>query len=247
MGKVTNTQSPTSRSDGASNDSLALPTGAEKAARVEAMFDRISGRYDVLNRLLTFGLDVRWRRETTRHLGLPVGSRVVDLACGTGDFCRDLERAGHDAIGIDFSAGMLSAARTTAPLVRGDALALPVADATLDGITCGFALRNFVDLEPFFAECARTLRAGGRIAMLEVAEPEQRWLRAGHHFYFNRVVPLIGGLVSDRAAYRYLPESAAYLPARPELVGIIEAAGFIDVDARVLRPGAAQLIAGTRR
>src|SRR3954468_16754296 len=169
-----------------------LPTAEHKAEAVEAMFDRIAPRYDRLNRVLTFRLDVGWRRKAVAALGLPNGSLVLDVACGTGDLCRDLAAAGLRAIGVDFSAGMLASARTATPLVRGDTLALPLPDGAADGITCGFALRNFVSLDAFFAEAARLVRAGGRFAFIDVAEPEHAVLRAGHHFYFRRVVPFVG-------------------------------------------------------
>lgn len=224
-----------------------LPSDRAKAEHVENMFDRISARYDFMNRVLTFGLDVRWRRQTVDSLGLHRGACVLDVACGTGDLCRDLMHAGYRAVGIDFSAGMLCEARTSAPLVRGDALQLPLGPASADGVTCGFALRNFSSLAPFLTECARVLRPGGRIALLEVAEPTGRLLRAGHHFYFRRVVPVVGALLSDGSAYRYLPESTAYLPEPAQLVAALEAAGFASVTRQLLRPGAAQLLSGTRK
>jgi demethylmenaquinone methyltransferase/2-methoxy-6-polyprenyl-1,4-benzoquinol methylase len=227
-----------------------LPEERDKPVTVEAMFDRISPRYDLLNRLLTFGLDTRWRRATVASLseggGLARGSLVLDVACGTGDLCRDLMHDGYRAVGIDFSTGMLGSARTSAPLVRGDALALPIARGLVDGVTCGFALRNFAAIEPFLAECARALRHGGRIALLEVAEPHQPLLRAGHSVYFRRIVPFVGGLLSDRAAYRYLPASTAYLPPPAALCRAVAEAGFTDVRRRLLAPGAAQLVTGSR-
>jgi demethylmenaquinone methyltransferase/2-methoxy-6-polyprenyl-1,4-benzoquinol methylase len=116
-----------------------------------------------------------------------------------------------------------------------------------DGVTCGFALRNLVDLAPFFAELARVLRPGGRIALLEVATPPNRVLRWGHALYFGKVVPAIGGLISDAAAYRYLPRSVAYLPAPGEMREMIARAGFTDVDRRLLSGGVAQLVTATRR
>jgi demethylmenaquinone methyltransferase/2-methoxy-6-polyprenyl-1,4-benzoquinol methylase len=223
-----------------------LPTGAEKARVVEQMFDRIAPRYDLLNRLLTFRMDVAWRRAAVNSLQLVAGARVLDLACGTGDLCRTLESAGYVAIGTDFSAGMLAAARTSAPLVRADAVHLPFADASLDGLTCGFALRNFVDLAPVLAECARVLRPRGRLALVDVSEPTSAPARAVHALWFRRVVPFVGGLLSDRRAYSYLPASTAYLPARPQLLRIVSAAGFVDVTHRTLGAGAAQLISGAR-
>jgi demethylmenaquinone methyltransferase / 2-methoxy-6-polyprenyl-1,4-benzoquinol methylase len=223
-----------------------LPAAEDKPRAVRSMFDSIAHRYDLVNRVMTFGLDVGWRRRAVRELQLDRAALVLDVACGTGDFCRELERAGMVAVGVDFSSGMLGAARTDAPLLQGDALTLPVASGALDGITCGFALRNVADIRALFGEFARTLRTGGRIAALEVAEPASGLLRAGHSLYFKKVVPVIGGLLSDRSAYRYLPESAAYLPPPAELVRIIEVAGFTQVRRTALALGAAQLLTGTR-
>jgi len=226
-----------------------LPEPAEKAAAVDAMFDTIAPRYDRLNRILTFGLDVAWRRKAVDALRLSAGARVLDIACGTGDFCREISAAGGQPIGLDRSAGMLAAAvaaGTRSPLVRGDGLLLPVADRTFDGVTCGFALRNVVALEPLFAECARVLKPAGRFAFLEVAEPESAVVRAGHRAYFRHVVPFVGGLLSDRAAYRYLPDSTAYLPSPRVLTAQLTGAGFTDVTRRLLGLGAAQLLSGTR-
>jgi demethylmenaquinone methyltransferase/2-methoxy-6-polyprenyl-1,4-benzoquinol methylase len=171
---------------------------------------------------------------------------VLDLACGTGDLCRELQRNGLEPVGVDLSHGMLAAARTTAPLAQGDALGLPVPDAAVDGATCGFALRNFLALEPFFAELARVVRPGGRIALLEVAEPANPLLRVGHGIYFGKVVPRIGGLLSDGAAYRYLPKSVAYLPPPEALLDALAGAGFSGVDRTLLSGGIAQLITATR-
>jgi demethylmenaquinone methyltransferase/2-methoxy-6-polyprenyl-1,4-benzoquinol methylase len=225
---------------------MALPQGAEKQRMVRDMFDAIAPRYDLVNRIMTFRLDVRWRKRTVRALALPEGSQVLDLAAGTGDLCRDLQAAGHRPVGVDLSYGMLAAARTDAPLVQADALRLPVADGIADGVTCGFALRNFVDLPAFAAELARVVRPGGRIALLEVAEPANPILRAGHGIYFGKVVPRIGGLLSDAGAYRYLPKSVAYLPAPDQLVGLFHEAGFPDTTRTLLTGGIAQLLVGTR-
>jgi demethylmenaquinone methyltransferase/2-methoxy-6-polyprenyl-1,4-benzoquinol methylase len=262
-----------------------LPTGAEKVAAVDAMFDAIAPGYDVTNRVISLGLDTRWRRRTVRSLSLPAGSRVLDLACGTGDLSDELARQGLTAIGLDRSAGMLqaagaraasarrpastaaergtagatpprsSAAPSPAPLVRGDGLDLPFRSGSLDGIVCGFALRNFAALPPVLSECARVLRAGGRIGLLEVDAPTQPLLRFGHQVWFGKVVPFIGGLVAARsgapraratAAYRYLPASVAYLPAPAELLALIASAGFISVERHPLTGGIAQLLTGIR-
>lgn len=226
---------------------MALPVGDEKAKAVREMFDSIAPRYDLVNRIMTFRMDVGWRRRTVASLALRPGSTVADLACGTGDLCDELTSSGLEPIGIDVSFGMLANARTGAPLVEGDALRLPVRDGGLDGVTCGFALRNFVSLEPFLAELGRAVRPGGRIALLEVATPPNRVLRWGHSVYFGKVVPLIGGLLSDPAAYRYLPRSVAYLPEPDDLLAMIADAGFTDVKRRLLSVGIAQLLTATRR
>ena len=224
-----------------------LPQGEEKARHVRAMFDRVAGRYDVVNRVMTFGRDVGWRRRTVGELRLPGGSRVADLACGTGDLCTELRRAGYRAVGIDFSQGMLANATTEAPLVRADVLNLPLRDGSVDGVTCGFALRNVADLGGFLAEIGRVVRPQGRVALLETSEPEPRLLRAGHRVYFGKVVPMIGGVLSDRRAYAYLPRSMAYLPPPAALVAMLEGAGFAEIRRIALGGGAVQLLAGTRR
>jgi demethylmenaquinone methyltransferase/2-methoxy-6-polyprenyl-1,4-benzoquinol methylase len=233
-----------SRATGSGTD--ILPSADDKPRAVEAMFDRIAPRYDALNRALTFRMDIGWRRAAVGSLQLTPGGRVLDLACGTGDLCRTLTQAGARPVGIDFSAGMLRAARTDAPLVRADALRLPFRDATFDALTCGFALRNFAALAPVFEECARVLRPGARVALLDVAEPDNPVAKSVHSAWFRHVVPFVGGIVSDRAAYRYLPASTAYLPPVPELLERLVDSDFVDVSRRRLGFGAAQLITGSR-
>lgn len=226
-----------------------LPSGAAKRRAVRDMFDAIAPRYDLVNRVMTLRLDVAWRRRTAKELGLPPGSLVADLACGTGDFCRELARLGHCPVGFDFSMGMLRAAPAgdgAAPLVNADVLELPLPDGALDGATCGFALRNLTAVPPLFAELARGLRSGGRVGLLEVDAPTNPVLRWGHRLYFGRVVPLIGAVLSDRDAYRYLPESVAYLPRPDELIDGLQSAGFVDVRRHKLSAGIAQFITATR-
>ncbi|MEA2616003.1 MAG: demethylmenaquinone methyltransferase / 2-methoxy-6-polyprenyl,4-benzoquinol methylase [Chloroflexota bacterium] len=228
---------------------LSPPRPAAARDRADAnrvMFDRIAPRYDRLNRVLTLGLDARWRRRTVAALGLPAGSLVIDLACGTGDLCRETQRAGLRCVGVDVAARMLAHSHTSAPLVRADILTLPLAPGTADGAVCGFALRNVVDIPACLRETARVLRPGGRIGFLEVAEPANPLLRRGHALYFRRVVPFVGGLLSDREAYRYLPASTAWLPSPAELLAMVRDAGFTAVARRSLGGGAAQLLTGTR-
>jgi demethylmenaquinone methyltransferase/2-methoxy-6-polyprenyl-1,4-benzoquinol methylase len=223
-----------------------LPQGEEKVRAVRSMFDTIAPRYDLVNRLMTFRMDVGWRRTTVARLDLPPGSRVLDLACGTGDLCRELASSDLRPVGADLSFGMLVAARTTAPLVHADVLRLPVPDGSVDGATCGFALRNFVDLGEFVVELARVVRPGGRIALLEVAEPPNPVLRWGHGVYFGAVVPRIGALLSDGAAYRYLPKSVAYLPEPERMLDMLAEAGFRRPRRDLLSTGIAQLLTATR-
>jgi len=223
-----------------------LPSAGDKSQVVEEMFDRIAPRYDLLNRVLTFRMDVGWRHAAVRSLGLRNGARVLDVACGTGDLCAALVHEGYRAFGIDFSAGMLRVRHTDAPVARCDAERLPFPDETFDGLTCGFALRNFVALEPVLAEAARVTRSGGRVTLLDVAEPASPAARAVHRFWFRHVVPAVGGIVSDRAAYRYLPASTVYLPPTAGLLDLVGDAGFVDVSHRRLGGGAVQLVTGTR-
>jgi len=209
------------------------------------LFDAISPRYDMVNRVMTFGMDVGWRRRAVRELRLPGGALVLDLACGTGDLCRELSRRGYRPGGADFSHGMLVNARTDAPLVEADILRLPMRDASADGVTCGFALRNVVSLDDLFRELARVVRPGGRVALLDASEPDNPVLRAGHHVYFNRAVPLIGGVLSNRDAYAYLPKSMAYPPPPAAMVAMLRDAGFPNAERFQLSGGLTQLLTGT--
>jgi demethylmenaquinone methyltransferase/2-methoxy-6-polyprenyl-1,4-benzoquinol methylase len=210
------------------------------------MFDAIAPHYDLVNRLITFGLDQSWRRATIGALGLPAGSLVLDLACGTGDLTRLATGQGHRVIGVDLSAGMLAANCTGAPLVQANCSQLPFPDGAFDGLVCGYALRNFTDLTDALSETARVLRAGGRLAILEVDAPTSPVLRAGHRVWFEKVVPVLGGALSDREAYDYLPRSTAYLPAAPALRRMIGQAGFSAVGIRPLAGGLSQLLIATR-
>jgi demethylmenaquinone methyltransferase / 2-methoxy-6-polyprenyl-1,4-benzoquinol methylase len=223
-----------------------LPEGADKQRMVRELFDRISGRYDLVNRVMTLGMDIGWRRRTAGELRLPAEARVIDLACGTGDLCRDLRRNGYRAVGVDFAHGMLERAGAETPLIEADVLHLPFADGIADGATCGFALRNVIDLDTLFRETARVVRFGGRVAFLETSRPERPLLRRGHAIYFERVVPLIGAALSDGEAYRYLPRSMAYLPDPGELLRRLREAGFPDAERFPLSGGIAQLLVGTR-
>ena len=237
----------TETSDGARRwDTDELPEGDEKVAAVRDMFDAIAPKYDRLNRIISFRLDVRWRKRAVRDLALAPGSRVLDLASGTGDLCVDLEAARIRPISVDLSFGMLAADRSGAPRVQGDILRLPHPDASVDGVTCGFALRNLVDLPTFFAELGRVVRPGGRIALLDVSVPTNPVVRWGNDIYFGKVVPRIGAALSDGPAYRYLPKSVAYLPPPSEMLETLRSAGFLDATHAQLSGGLTQLLVGTR-
>jgi demethylmenaquinone methyltransferase/2-methoxy-6-polyprenyl-1,4-benzoquinol methylase len=227
-----------------------LPPLEEKGARVRAMFDRIAPRYDALNRLLSAGLDQRWRRAALERVSVGEGDRVVDLACGTGDLAELSTARGAQVIGVDFAFEMLGAARRRgirAAFLQGDGEALPLRDEWATVVTCGFALRNFVSLPLIFREIARVLEPGGRVAFIEVDRPRPALIRFAHALYFDRIVPMVGGLLSDRSAYAYLPKSTVYLPPTTELLGLLEDAGFEQVERQSLLFGAAQIVTGIRR
>jgi demethylmenaquinone methyltransferase/2-methoxy-6-polyprenyl-1,4-benzoquinol methylase len=228
-------------------DTEALPHGEEKVAAVRQMFDAIAPRYDLVNRIMTFRLDVRWRRKAVDLLALAKGATVADLAAGTGDLCADLAAVGHRPLAFDLSYGMLAAATVDTPRVQADILRLPLPDAAVDGANCGFAVRKLVDLPSFFAELGRVVRRGGRIALLDVGIPDNRLVRFGNTIYFGHVVPRIGGLLSDGAAYRYLPKSVAYLPTPEVMIRQLHDVGFSDAQHIPLSGGITQLLVGTRR
>ena len=236
-----------SNSDKVAWDTPELPQGDAKAKVVQNMFDAIAPRYDLVNRIMTFRLDTRWRKIAVRKLALTRGARVLDLASGTGDLCINLRKAGLHPLSFDMSFGMLAADHSNAPRVQADILRLPIATQSVDGVTCGFALRNLVDLKVFFHEIARVTKSGGRIALLDVSTPTNPVIRWGNSVYFGKVVPRIGGLLSNRAAYNYLPKSVAYLPAPEQLVRMLQDAGFEHVRHEQLSGGLTQLMHATKR
>jgi demethylmenaquinone methyltransferase/2-methoxy-6-polyprenyl-1,4-benzoquinol methylase len=236
-----------SNSDKVAWDTQELPQGVAKAKVVQNMFDAIAPRYDMVNRIMTFRLDTRWRKIAVRKLALTKGARVLDLASGTGDLCVDLRKAGLIPLSFDMSFGMLAADHSKAPRVQADILRLPIATQSVDGVTCGFALRNLVDLDVFFHEIARVTKSGGRIALLDVSTPTNPLIRWGNSVYFGKVVPRIGGLLSNRAAYNYLPKSVAYLPSPEQLVAMLQNAGFEHVRHEQLSGGLTQLMHATKK
>jgi len=223
-----------------------LQAGPDRQQAIREMFDRIAPRYGRMNSLMTFGLDRRWRRQAVAALGLLPGALVVDVGCGPGELCEELARQGYRPVGFDLSEGMLRAAAHDGAMVLADGLRLPLADHSVDGVTCGFALRNVADPAMLFTELGRVLTGGGRLSLLEVAEPMWRPAHAVHHAYFHRIVPWLGGLLSDRQAYRYLPESIVLLPSPAQLLQMTQAAGLVGFHRQVLSFGAAQVISATK-
>jgi demethylmenaquinone methyltransferase/2-methoxy-6-polyprenyl-1,4-benzoquinol methylase len=221
------------------------------------MFSGIAGRYDLLNHLLSGNVDKRWRRRVARALqpSLVDGARVLDVACGTGDLSLVLAEAGAvRVIGLDFCRPMLEIARRKAeegsrpvPFVEGDALRLPFADETFDVATIAFGLRNLAGVADGLRELGRILKPGGRLAVLEFSSPVVPGFRALFRFYFTRVLPRIGGLVSgSRGAYEYLPDSVSRFPDQRRLAELMRAEGFEGVEYSNLTGGVAALHTGTR-
>jgi len=202
---------------------------------VRTMFDRIAPVYDVMNRVMTAGLDVRWRR-LAAEAAVRRGDRVLDAACGTGDLAiADLKAGAGKVTGLDFSEQMLARARRKAPLewVRGDLLALPFADGTFDAATVGFGARNVADLELALRELRRVLRPGGRLAVLEITQPRGA-LKPFYSLWFDRIVPLLGKVLPGGAAYTYLPASVRRFPSAERLAALLRECGFGEVRFRLL-------------
>ena len=215
---------------------------------VRTMFDRIAPVYDVMNRLMTAGLDRRWRR-LTAELVRP-GDRVLDACCGTGDLALACARAGGHVTGLDFSSRMLERARrksASVEWVRGDLLELPFEDASFDAATVGFGVRNVADLERSLRELRRVLRTGGRLGVLEITEP-RGLLRPFYRLWFYGIVPLlVGRVLRGGSAYTYLPASVRRFPGPDDLAALLERAGFGDVSFRLLAGGIVALHTGTAR
>jgi len=208
--------------------------GTLDSAGVESMFDRIAPVYDVMNRVMTAGLDQRWRRRAV-EAAVQRGDRVLDACCGTGDLAVAAVRAGATVVGLDFSERMLERARRKSAdveWVRGDVLDLPFGDGSFDAATVGFGVRNVADLERALHELRRVLRPGGRLAILEITRP-RGVLKPFFSLWFDRIVPLLGKVLPGGKAYTYLPASVKRFPGAEELVAVLEACGFVDVGVRL--------------
>jgi demethylmenaquinone methyltransferase/2-methoxy-6-polyprenyl-1,4-benzoquinol methylase len=223
-----------------------VETGRLPAEGVQRMFDRIAPVYDAMNRVMTGGLDRRWRRITVEQV-VRKGDRMLDACCGTGDLALAARSHGAaEVVGLDFSAKMLERARMKGPeieWVQGDVLALPFEDASFDSATVGFGIRNVDDLEGGLRELQRVLRPGGRLAILEITTPRGA-LAPFYRVWFDRVVPLLGRVLPGGDAYTYLPASVRRFPVPAELARLLEANGFRDVRFRVFAGGIVALHVG---
>ena len=229
-----------------------------KGRAIRQMFDEIAPRYDLLNRLLSFGVDRRWRRIAVSQLAIPPDGRVLDVATGTGDVALEIARQTAPSvriIGADFTQGMLVRGREKVAaslwydrigLVNAPCEALPHPDGTFDGVTIAFGIRNVVDRERGLREMTRVLKPGGRVVILEFATPRSWLFRSVYLFYFHQLLPRLGGLLSRRSAYQYLPESVQEFPDRQTFLAMMAAAGLTALRHIDLTGGIAVIYVGEK-
>ncbi len=228
-----------------------------KKEKVQEMFNGIAPKYDLLNHLLSLGIDKAWRRKAMRELERGAKDRVLDVACGTGDFSIEALRHGvRQVVGVDISENMLAVAREKArdkgleeqlEFLYGDSEQLTFPDENFDAVTVAFGVRNFEHLERGLREMCRVLRPGGRVVILEFSTPDRFPMKQLYRFYFKHILPRVGGLVSgDRGAYEYLPASVFAFPQGDRFLDIMRACGFRDVRRRPLTFGIATLYTGEK-
>jgi demethylmenaquinone methyltransferase / 2-methoxy-6-polyprenyl-1,4-benzoquinol methylase len=227
---------------------MTYESGTLEPESVRGMFDRIAPVYDVMNHVMTAGLDRRWRKLAVQKVVWP-GDRVLDACCGTGDLAVEAERRGGRVVGLDFSEKMLERAREKSGAiewVQGDALALPFGDGVFDAATVGFGVRNLADLEAGLRELGRVLRPGGKLAVLEITRP-RGILKPFFRLWFDVLVPLAGRVLPGGKAYTYLPASVRRFPGPDDLTRLFERAGFADVKYRLLGGGIVALHVGVKQ
>jgi demethylmenaquinone methyltransferase / 2-methoxy-6-polyprenyl-1,4-benzoquinol methylase len=212
------------------------------------MFDRIAPVYDLMNRVMTAGLDQQWRRETVKAV-VRSGDRVLDACCGTGDLAAAAVKSGaREVVGLDFSPKMLERARAkqhSVAWLEGDVMAMPFPDGDFDSATVGFGVRNVSDLPAALVELRRVLKPGGRLGILEITTPTG-FLAPFYRLWFDRIVPLLGKMLKGGSAYTYLPASVRRFPKADELAGLMREAGFEAVSYRLFAGGIVALHTGAR-
>ena len=228
---------------------------ASHERQVRSMFDRIAGRYDAMNSVMSAGLHHRWRARTVDTAAVGPGDAALDVCCGTGDLALELwRRVGPTGrvVGLDFSAPMLelaehksAAAGAEIEWLEGNALELPFEEGAFAAATVGFGVRNVADVRGAIAEMARVVRSGGRVAILEITTPQRPPLKWFYAIWFDRIVPLLGTLAGDREAYTYLPSSVRRFPPARELAGLMHSVGLRDVRYVVLAGGIVAIHSGT--
>lgn len=228
-----------------------------KKEQVKQMFDTISGTYDGLNRVISFGIDIKWRKRIVQQLAKRSPKTILDIATGTGDLAIALTGTGAEKIvGLDLSPGMLEVGRAkvaeknlggTIEMVLGDGEALPYGEGSFDAVTVAFGVRNFEDLEKGLSEIHRVLRPGGQLLVLETSVPTKTPWKQGYHLYTRLILPLIGKIFSkDRSAYAYLSESAAQFPHGAAFNNILAKTGFIAIENKPQTLGVATIYVATK-
>ncbi len=228
--------------------------GTARAHYVQDMFARIAGRYDLMNRLMTFGQDIRWRRIVIEQAQLPPQGRLLDIATGTGEIALEGQNRvpGLQAVGGDFTLEMMQAGkripqRNTIRWTGADTLSLPFPEATFDAVTSGFLMRNVIDVRKAFAEQMRVLKPGGWVVVLESSPPKENLLRPFILLHLNFIIPTLGRLVTgEMEAYRYLPDSTQQFRDPLEVAHIMRQVGYTNISYRLLMFGTVAIHAGQK-